>query len=211
MNSGTYPLISTQFGTGDIRWKLFGKFKIHYVISAFRDILGGKLKGFQYIGKHYNYHFQRFQNPLSVVDEVEVEPKSGMLSTRRLQYLLISHCQIYVSTSETPQRKFTLKTVTIMFAEILKNLQHYMWYVPKTWSNTLYNHSLNHGAEPSLRSRQLCSYSKTSQHLMEPEDSLPCSQEPSTGPNPQPDQSKQYHPIPSKIHFNIIHPPTSSS
>jgi hypothetical protein len=30
---------------------------------------------------------------------------------------------------------------------------------------------------------------------MEPEDSLPCSQEPSTGPNPEPDQSNPYHPI----------------
>jgi hypothetical protein len=30
---------------------------------------------------------------------------------------------------------------------------------------------------------------------MEPESSLPCSQEPSTDPYPEPDQSKQYHPI----------------
>jgi hypothetical protein len=31
-----------------------------------------------------------------------------------------------------------------------------------------------HGAEPFLRSRQFCSYSRISQHFMEPEDSLPC-------------------------------------
>jgi hypothetical protein len=30
---------------------------------------------------------------------------------------------------------------------------------------------------------------------MEPEDSLPCSQEPSTGPYPQLDKSNPYHPI----------------
>jgi hypothetical protein len=30
---------------------------------------------------------------------------------------------------------------------------------------------------------------------MEPEGSLPCSQEPSTGPYPAPDQSNPYHPI----------------
>jgi hypothetical protein len=30
---------------------------------------------------------------------------------------------------------------------------------------------------------------------MEPEASLPCSQEPSTGPNPEPDQSNQSNPI----------------
>jgi hypothetical protein len=69
--------------------------------------------------------------------------------------------------------------------------------------------SLTHGAEPFLRSRQVCSYSRTSQQFMGPEGSLPCSQEPSTGPiqnhiNPK-------HTIPlylSKIHFNIVHPPT---
>jgi hypothetical protein len=56
-------------------------------------------------------------------------------------------------------------------------------------------YSLTHGAEPFLRSFQLCSYSRTSKHFMEPEDSLPCSQEPSTGPYPEPDQSNPYHPI----------------
>jgi hypothetical protein len=39
---------------------------------------------------------------------------------------------------------------------------------------------------------------------MEPEDWLPCSQEPSSGPYPEPGQSSPYHPIPPKIHFNIV-------
>jgi hypothetical protein len=56
------------------------------------------------------------------------------------------------------------------------------------------NHSLNYGAEPFLRSCQLCSYSGTSQHFMEPEVSFPCSQEPSIGPYSEPDQSSPYKP-----------------
>jgi hypothetical protein len=49
---------------------------------------------------------------------------------------------------------------------------------------------------------------------MEPEGSLPTSQEPSNGPYPEPDISNPIHPIPSylsKIHFNIVHPPVSCS
>jgi hypothetical protein len=71
--------------------------------------------------------------------------------------------------------------------------------------------SLTHEAEPFLRSCQLCSYSRTSQDIMEPESSLPCSQELSTGPYPEPDQSNPYHPILSKTHLNIVHTPTSWS
>jgi hypothetical protein len=69
--------------------------------------------------------------------------------------------------------------------------------------------SFTQGAEPFLRSRQFCSYSRISQHFM---DSLPCSREPSTRPDPEPDQSNPYHPILFfKIYSNIIHPSMSWS
>jgi hypothetical protein len=61
------------------------------------------------------------------------------------------------------------------------------------WKNA--PHSLTHGAEPFLRSCQLCSYSRTSQHFMEPGGSTPRSHKPSTGPYPEPDRSNSYHPI----------------
>jgi hypothetical protein len=70
---------------------------------------------------------------------------------------------------------------------------------------------LIHKAETFLRNRQLCSHSRTSQHFMEPEGSTPRSQEPSTGSHHEPYQSNPHHPIVSKFHFNIVHPPTSSS
>jgi hypothetical protein len=46
---------------------------------------------------------------------------------------------------------------------------------------------------------------------MEPVGALLCSQELSNSPYPEPDQSSPHNPILSKIHFNIIHPPTSWS
>jgi hypothetical protein len=48
---------------------------------------------------------------------------------------------------------------------------------------------------PFLTDSHLCSYSRTFQHFMEPEVSLPCSQEPSNWPYPEPDQSSLYCPI----------------
>jgi hypothetical protein len=55
-----------------------------------------------------------------------------------------------------------------------------------------------HGAESFLRSRQSLSYSRISQRFMETEGSLPCSQDRSTVPYPEPDQSSPYRLILSK-------------
>jgi hypothetical protein len=63
------------------------------------------------------------------------------------------------------------------------------------WDTYLEIFTLTHGAEPFLRSCQLFSYSRTSQHFTEPEGSLLRSQELSTGPYPKPHQSDLYHSI----------------
>jgi hypothetical protein len=46
------------------------------------------------------------------------------------------------------------------------------------------------------RDPQLCSYWRPAQHLVAPGGSLQCSQEPSTGPYPETDQSSPPHPTP---------------
>jgi hypothetical protein len=45
----------------------------------------------------------------------------------------------------------------------------------------------------SFRSRQSLSYSRISQSVLKLEGLLPCSQEPSTGPYTEPDDSIPYH------------------
>jgi hypothetical protein len=96
------------------------------------------------------------------------------------------------------------------FLKITVPCPHYLYIISEV---NYITHSLTHGAEPFWRSCQLCSYSRTSQHFMKPEGSLPCLQERSTGPCSEPDQSNPYHPILSlsKIHVNIVHSPSSWS
>jgi hypothetical protein len=62
------------------------------------------------------------------------------------------------------------------------------FFCPLTFTHlTSYStYLLTYGTDPLLRSCQLCSHSRTSQHFMEPEGSLPHSQEPYIGPYPEP-------------------------
>jgi hypothetical protein len=52
-----------------------------------------------------------------------------------------------------------------------------------------------HRAEPFLRWRQSLSYSRISQHFTEPQVSLQCSQDPSTGASPGSDLSSQHNSV----------------
>jgi hypothetical protein len=73
--------------------------------------------------------------------------------------------------------------------------EHIFQCVTPTWCfDTRSNMTGNkrHGTE-TLRSHQLCSYSRTSKHFMEPEGSLLCLQEPSACPYLEPDWSSPYH------------------
>jgi hypothetical protein len=63
---------------------------------------------------------------------------------------------------------------------------------------------LTYGAESFLRGCKLCSYSRTSQHFMEPEGSLPCSQEPDTGLYREISESHYIFRINYKIYLNVI-------
>jgi hypothetical protein len=56
---------------------------------------------------------------------------------------------------------------------------------------------------PSGEAASCAAIKKNFQNFMVPESSLPCSQEPSTGPYPEPDHSSPYNPSLS----NITHPP----
>jgi hypothetical protein len=52
-----------------------------------------------------------------------------------------------------------------------------------------------YGADRHSRGRQLGSHSILSEHFIEPEGSLPCSQQLSTFSYPEPDRSSSHHPI----------------
>jgi hypothetical protein len=117
------------------------------------------------------------------------------------QLTTIRYCGYMASSSMVPYESWTWKDmqgsgrrlIQVISPDLPVGTEHLLTWV------------LTHGAEPFLRSRQLCSHSRTSQHFTEPEGSTPCSQEPSTDPilshiNP-------IYTIPSylsKINFNPI-------
>jgi hypothetical protein len=99
----------------------------------------------------------------------------------------ISTCndRLHVARSGTFYALLLQYSVSRYFHNIkLVSLTRYILY---TYVRYLHAYLLIYGAELFLRSCQLCSHLRNSQHFMEPESSLPCSQEPSTCPYPEPD------------------------
>jgi hypothetical protein len=100
---------------------------------------------------------------------------------------------------------FTSQPLYPQEKSLMYPLYRRLWRIPEhVW--TLWNKkkflalpskldTLTHGAEP-FSEAATCSYSITPQHFKEHEGSLPCSQEPSTGPYPEPDQFNPSDPIP---------------
>jgi hypothetical protein len=75
------------------------------------------------------------------------------------------------------KRHGTLKRATLtQFAHILKTLPLHLYRI----TIMLLTYLLNHWAEPFLGSCQLFRHRRTFKHFMEPEGSIPCSQEPSS-------------------------------
>jgi hypothetical protein len=127
-------------------------------------------------------------------------------------YLLFVPYTVFTLRNEQYFKKiFMLNSARIqIFGLNLMLCRNSSLFITKLCSYLL-TYLLAYRAESFLRSWHLCSLSGTSQHFIEPEGSLLSSQEPSTCPYPEPDQSSPYHPSLTKTHFNIVHPRTSWS
>jgi hypothetical protein len=112
-----------------------------------------------------------------------------------LLYVQVMDKLMILSTPATLNTPFILRAGFTFVGTIISNnkskLRQFLFYF--LISHHSFTHSLTHGAEPFLRSCQLCCYSRTSQHFMEPGGSSPRSHKPSTGHYPEPDGSNPYH------------------
>jgi hypothetical protein len=110
-----------------------------------------------------------------------------------LRYYRVNHCSWHKDLRHQPINKH--------IGSIFSKLDAFtaLWFTrpgtPLDAKRGAVNSSLTHGAEPFLRSCQLYSHSRNSQHFMEPEGSITCSKESSTDPYPEQDQSNPYHTI----------------
>jgi hypothetical protein len=128
-------------------------------------------------------HYRFLPNPFQ--SSIQQSPYHLMLYTLRYQQLSYVNLKPYTEA-------YTIYPLISTSLSVLDSSFHNMKPPCSCWCDT-HSLSLTHGAEPFLRSCQLCSYSRTSQHFIEPRGSLPCSQELSTCTYPEPDRSSPYH------------------
>jgi hypothetical protein len=116
-----------------------------------------------------------------------------IISTYRVATDINSVCYTHITSNLIDDCPMNDQFATVRFPHIASKLMLsiLMFYLINTFLSVL----LTYGNQPFLRSCQLCSHSKISQNFMEPERSLPCSQQPSTHPYPEPDRFSPYHPI----------------
>jgi hypothetical protein len=123
------------------------------------------------------------------------------LSVSIQNFTRISNGKLFISTKPKAYEKFRTAAMSLfyssrisqedlntpkscIFFECLLSCITYNPYVKNT-------HSLSQGADAA----NCVATQEIIQHFMEPVDSLPCSQDTSTCPYPEPDQSNPYHPI----------------
>jgi hypothetical protein len=140
-------------------------------------------------------HFSIFWNIHWNRRQVPQYPKGSRSSSCDIESI-DSHNKLYHSYN-------SVKTVWCLYYKVYTGCPKSNSGILKTRIFLIFICFHTHGAEHFLRICQLCSHSRTSQRIMEPESSLPRSKEPFTGPYPEPDRSNPYHPILSSKHVRF--------
>jgi hypothetical protein len=137
-----------------------------------------------YIPEDSTLHNHRCENLKSYILYIVHSWKKGSSGSQKW---LLSTVEMKADTSRTTPICFrwlqvNITLLTLSLIDSLPVPQVHKQTDFRTQHLTPLRSLLAYGAQPFLRSRQLCSHSRTSQHFMEPEGSLPCPQQPSTGP-----------------------------
>jgi hypothetical protein len=141
-------------------------------------------------GSHSSIFWMKGSRSLPRTNQLLLKNPPRLLTFSRGNKTVSSHSTFHLQAPKMsccfPNSQFTFPSCTKHMLNLKKAI--YVHFSPDSTS-------LTHGAEPFLRSCQLCSHSRISQQFMEPKGSLPCSQELSAGPYTEPDKSNPYHHI----------------
>jgi hypothetical protein len=115
----------------------------------------------------------------------------------RKSHLNVSSWLLIHIYEQTQPESFWRQEITCIFHRRIVKSMFYSFHQIHVTQNSESNHPVNVKRNYMLRSYQSLSHTRICQHLMEPECSVLCSQEPSNGPYFEPDESKSIssHPI----------------